>query len=263
MHCPTCSKRLPYSVRFCAYCGTALARRPWQAWLAAVSLPTVSRPAAMLGALGAALGALLGGFTGQLLGDPSQGDAFLGGLVGALGLGVASAWGDTLAATYLERESARRFGQLYGGVGGALAALGGFLVAVVILWQAGQPGGVAFALDLLTDNLLPVVRIAVIGGFLGAALGILAGRFGARVGYNLLQRRGAVIGAALAWTLGGIVGGLFAGDSAARLVGGDPIAGALLGMVVQVGLGALILTQVQRLVRAYRTWRRPVSKPHP
>jgi hypothetical protein len=93
-------------------------------------------------------------------------------------------------------------------------------------------------------------------------VGILAGRFGARIGYHLLQRRGAVVGAALAWTLGGIVGGLFTGDQAARLAGGDPVAGALLGMVVQVGLGALILTQIQRLVQAWRTYRqRP--RPHP
>ncbi len=263
MLCPSCSKRLPDSVRFCAYCGTAIVRRPWRAWLAAVSLPSVTRPAALVGLLGAALGALLGGLTGQLLGNPAQGDALLGGLVGAVGLGVASAWGDTMAAPYLERESARRFGQLYGGVGGALAAVGGLLVAVVILWQAGLPAGFEGLLALLTENFLPVARTAVIGGLLGAGVGVLAGRFGARVGYSLLQRRGAVVGAALAWTLGGIVGGLFAGDRAARLVGGDAEAGALLGMVVQVGLGALLLTQVQRLVSAWRTWRGQSPKPHP
>ncbi len=262
MLCPTCSKRLPTSVRFCAYCGAAIDRRPWRAWLATLSIPSVSRPAALLGVLGAALGALIGGLTGQLLGDTNQGDALMGGLVGAVGLGIASAWGDTLAAAHLDRDSARRFGQVYGGVGGALAAMGGLLVAAVILWQTGQPGGLGFVVNLLAANLMEVGQLAVFGGLLGAGVGILAGRFGARVGYHLLQRRGAVVGAALAWTLGGIVGGLFTGDQAARLAGGDPVAGALLGMVVQVGLGALILTQIQRLVQAWRTYRqRP--RPHP
>ncbi len=262
MLCPRCTKRLPNSVRFCAYCGAAIERRPWQAWLATLSLPAVTRPAAMLGLLGAALGALIGGLTGQLLGDTSQGDVLMGGLVGAVGLGIASAWGDTFAAAHIDRESARRFGQVYGGLGGALAALGGLLVSVLILWQAGQPAGVSAFISLLTNHAVAVSRTALIGGFLGAAIGILAGRFAARVGYDVLQRRGAVIGAAVAWTLGGIVGGLFAGDSSAKLAGGDPVAGALLGMVVQVGLGALVLTQFQRLATSWRAWRRG-QRPHP
>jgi hypothetical protein len=256
MLCPSCSKRVPDSVRFCAYCGAAIARRPWREWLAAVSIPSVARPAALMGVLGATLGAVLGGAIGRLLGDPAQGDAWLGGLVGAAGLGVASAWGDTIAAAYLDRDSARRFGQLYGAVGGALATAGGLLVTLLIWWQAGQPAGLPMALELIAGNLVSGLRAAIIAGFLGAATGILTGRFAARVGYQLLQRRGAVVGAALAWTLGGIVGGLFAGESAARLAGGDPVSGALLGMVVQVALGALLLTQFQRLVRAFRAWRR-------
>lgn len=256
MHCPSCSKTLPTRVRFCAYCGTATTRRPWQAWLESVALPSVARPAALVGVLGALLGALAGGLIGQLLGDPAQWDGLLGGVVGAAGMGIASAWGHTIAAAYLDRDSARRFGQLYGGVGGALAVVGSLLVVVLILWQAGQPAGFANALQLIAANLVTGSRLALVSGFLGAATGILAGRFAARVGYQLLQRRGAVIGAALAWTLGGIVGGLFAGERAASLVGGDLVAGALLGMVVQVALGALVLTQVQRGVRAWRAWRR-------
>jgi hypothetical protein len=101
---------------------------------------------------------------------------------------------------------------------------------------------------------------ALTGGFLGAAVGVLAGRFAARFGYLALQRRGAVIGAAMAWTLGGIIGGVYAGDFAARLASTNQADGALLGMLIQVGLGALLLTQFQRLVQAYRAWRR---RPHP
>jgi hypothetical protein len=166
-----------------------------------------------------------------------------------------SAWGDTMAAGYLDRDRARRFGQVFGGFGGGLAALGGLLVAALILWQAGQPAGFGAAFAYLAANFAGGLRAAFTGGFLGAATGVLAGRFAARIGFDLLQRRGAVIGAALAWTLGGTIGGLFAGDSAARLAGGDPVAGAVLGMVVQVALGALVLTQVQRLVRGWRAWR--------
>jgi hypothetical protein len=256
LECPKCNKKLPFGVRFCAYCGASIEQRPWQAWLASIRLPAVSRPALMMGVAGALLGAGLGGLLGQLLGDPQQHDALLGGVVGAAGIGVAAAWGDTLAALHLDRESARRFGQLFGGLGGGLALVGGLLVALTVLWQAGQPAGFDAALALVGANLADALRSAFIGAFLGAATGILAGRFAARVGYDLLQRRGAVIGAALAWTLGGIVGGLFAGDSAAKLAGGDPVAGALLGMVVQVGLGALVLTQVERVVRGWRAWRR-------
>lgn len=256
LECSNCHKKLPGSVRYCAYCGTAVPRRPWREWLSTITLPTVSRPALVMGVLGAALGAVGGGVVGQLLGDPAQADWLLGGLVGAAGMGVASAWGDTLAAAYLDRERARRFGQLFGGLGGALAVVGGLLVAVLIPWQAGQPGGVDVTAGYLADHFLAGLRSALAGGFLGAATGVLAGRFAARVGYALLQRRGAVIGAALAWTLGGIVGGLFAGESVARVAGGDPVAGAILGMVIQVVLGALVLTQVQRAVRAYRAWRK-------
>ena len=256
VECSHCHKKLPGSVRYCAYCGTAVPRRPWREWLSTLALPAVSRPALVMGVLGAAFGALGGGLIGQLLGDPAQADWLLGGLVGAGGMGVASAWGDTLAAAYFDRDRARRFGQVFGGTGGALAVIGGLLVAVLILWQAGQPAGYEVAARFLADHFVAGLRAALAGGFLGAATGVLAGRFAARVGFDLLQRRGAVIGAALAWTLGGIVGGLFAGESAARVAGGDPVAGAILGMVVQVALGALILTQVQRIVRAYRAWRR-------
>ena len=254
--CPRCHKKLPGSARFCAYCGANLPRRPWREWLSVLALPAASRPAVVMGVLGAAVGALGGGALGQLLGDPAQADWLLGGLVGAAGMGIASAWGDTLAAGYLDRDRARRFGQVFGGFGGGLAALGGLLVAVLILWQASQPAGLAAAFAFLAANIAGGLRTAFTGGFLGAATGILAGRFAARIGYDLLQRRGAVIGAALAWTLGGIVGGLFAGDSAAKLAGGDPVAGALLGMVVQVALGAVVLTQVQWFVRGWRAWRR-------
>jgi hypothetical protein len=261
LECPGCNKKLPTSVRFCAYCGAAVQRPMWRAWLDAVALPVAARPAALVGVLGAALGAVLGGLIGQLLGDPQQADGLLGGLVGAAGVGIAAAWGDMMAAGYLDRDGARRFGQLYGGLGGALAVVGGLLVALVILWQAGQPAGFQVAVALLAANFVPSLRVAVIGGFLGACTGLLAGRFAGRVGYDLLQRRGAVLGAALSWTLGGIMGGLVAGDNAARLAGGDPVAGALLGMVVQVGLGALVLTQVQRGVRAWRAWRRVPGRP--
>ena len=262
MLCPRCGKRLPGSVRYCAYCGAAIDRRPWRAWLATFTLPGAARPTALLGLLGAALGALIGGLTGQLLGDASQGDVLMGGLVGALGLGIASAWGDTFAAAHFDRESARRFGQAYGGLGGALAAVGSLLVSVLIIWQFGQPSGLEALLSLISGYAVAVLRTAIVGGLLGAAIGLLAGRFTARVGYDVLQRRGAVVGAAAAWTLGGIVGGLFAGNSAARLIGGDPVSGALLGMVVQVGLGSLALTQFQRLAHGWRAWRRG-QRPHP
>lgn len=254
--CPRCSKQLPSSVRFCAYCGADLPRRPWRAWLDTLTLPASARPAIALGAAGALMGAGVGGLLGQLLGDPSAGDVWLGGLVGAAGMGIASAWGDTLAAGHLDRDRARRFGQVFGGAGGALAFIGGVVVVMLILWQAGQAAGLQPALAFVAAHFRAGLYLAFGGGFLGAATGILAGRFAARVGYQLLQRRGAIIGAALAWTLGSIIGGLFVGNRAATLVGGDPVAGALLGMVLQVGLGALVLTQAQRLARGWRLVRR-------
>jgi len=255
MLCPTCHKRLPVSVHFCAYCGAALERRPWRAWLAAVSLPAAARPAALVGVIGGLSGAFFGGLAGQLLGD-----TLLGGLVGAAGVGIAAAWGDALAAPYLDRDSARRFGQLFGGVGGGLAVLGGLLAAVIIALRAGSPEGVEATLSLFFSSLALGFPGALTGGFLGAAVGVLAGRFAARFGYLALQRRGAVIGAAMAWTLGGVIGGVYAGDFAARLASTNQADGALLGMLIQVALGALVLTQFQRLVQAYRAWRR---RPHP
>lgn len=254
MLCPSCSKRLPYSVRFCAYCGAAIQRRPWRAWLEALSIPSVSRPQALVGVLGAALGALLGGACGVVLGDPARPDALLGGFIGALGVGVAAAWGHTLAAPNLDRDSARRFGQMYGGVGGALAVLGGLLAAMVIMVRATQPVGWRASLDLLVNSAADGFPFAVTAGFLGAAFGILAGRFAGRIGYSLLQRRGAILGAAMAWTVGGVIGGLYAGQQAAVHASADPVAGALLGMVLQVALGAIVLTQVQRLISAWRAW---------
>jgi hypothetical protein len=249
LQCPTCHKTLPYGDRYCAYCGAALARRlPFGLRL---SLPNLYIPRRqwMMAAGGAALGGMSGGLLGLMLGA-----AFVGFWVGAIGLGAGAMLGEAVAGAIPDRRSAERFGLIIGGLGGLLALVGGTLIAALFSLTDGDPAGVVEFFGLLTAGLPGTLASAIVG--VGA--GVLAGRYFGAGGY-LFGRRGAIVGAAAAWTLAGVLAGVVSGDYAGQITGADRVASATLGAVVQVLVGALLLFGLQGLVRRWRNWwaRRP------
>ncbi len=249
MVCPSCSKRLPATVRYCAYCGAAITLRQRAESLGREALTPGQRARLGLGALGALGGGLVGGLAGWALGD-----VVLGSLVGAFGVAASAVLSDLTAAQVFDRAAAERFGQGYGALGGSLTALGGLLIALTLALQSSAPHGWRAYVALLSGGLYIGLFCALAGGLIGAAAGLLAGRLLAVAGRTVMQRRGVLIGAAMAWTLGAVLGGVFAGDFAARMSSTDRIEGAIQGMVMQVVLGVLVLTQVQRLLRRWRDW---------
>jgi hypothetical protein len=249
MVCPSCGKRLPVTVRYCAYCGAAITLRQRAEALGREALTPGQRSRLALGGLGALGGGLVGGLAGWALGD-----VVLGSLVGAFGVAASAMLSDLTAAPVYDRTAAQRFGQGYGALGGSLAALGGMLIALSLAFQSGAPHDWRAYVALVSGGLYIGLFCALAGGLIGAASGLLAGRLLAVAGRTVLQRRGVLIGAAMAWTLGSVLGGVFAGDFAARMSSTDRIEGAIQGMVMQVVIGVLVLSQVQRFVRRWRDW---------
>ena len=134
--CTNCHKNLPAGDRFCAYCGT---RQPWQLPLFGRRLPTVPRPGGALGRwtpprqwVTAGLGGLLGAAAGAGLGL-ALGQVWLGGVMGALGVGAAEAVADLTAGAIPDQAAAQRFGLVFGACAGLLALPLGLVVLALVL----------------------------------------------------------------------------------------------------------------------------------
>lgn len=266
--CPSCRKHLPAGVRFCAYCGAAVPFHwPWAGRHMARSAPKalaptrprlaplwqVRRPQWLLGAAGALLGAVAGGLLGLALGQ-----AAFGSLAGALGVGASALLGETVAGPIPDRRGAERFGLALGGLGGLLALPVGLLVVLAVTgWTGGWDGFRTLWALLRADPNLGLLGLAA-GALAGTGTGALSGYYLGGAGYRL-GRRGAIVGAALAWTLAAILAGLITGDYASKALGAARVDAALLGGFIQVAGGALLLAALRRAVGRWRNlWmRRP------
>ena len=268
MHtCPNCKKTLPIRDGFCVYCGTALPRAlPWQGWLPARAQAGASRPAAAVGGPAgwlarnrfrtmAVVGGLLGAGVGGILGQ-AFGNGWLGALVGGVGVGVAAAVGEGAAGPLPDRRSAERFGAVLGGLGGLLGLGVGVLVAAGVMGLAtGWDGVVAYA-ALLGDDLSQALLGPIVGALVGTVTGALAGYYLSVSGYRL-GRRGAIAGAALAWTLAAVLAGLVTADQVAQSEAAAGVArgpAAALGIALQVGGGAALLAAGRRWLGRLRGW---------
>jgi hypothetical protein len=245
MQCPVCRKTLPTHDRFCAYCGVELGWR----LLPGVSVPRLSLPARwkVTGALAAVLGAL----AGAIIAVPF-GSLWAGVFVGALGLGASAMLAEVVTAAIPDRRSAERFGQAMGVLGGGLVLPGGMLTGVIISLWGGGPRNLGALGALLVAGLYLGLICGVGGAVIGAAGGVIVGGLAGRLGQAMLRRRGAILGAAAAWTVATVLGGLFAGDFAGRIAGARSSATA--GVIVQVLVGALLLLVVRRVQRRWQAW---------
>ncbi|MCC6192185.1 MAG: hypothetical protein IT318_24405 [Anaerolineales bacterium] len=211
------------------------------------------RPQWLLGAAGALLGAGAGLLLGLALGQ-----AAFGSLVGALGAGASALLGETVAGPIPDRRGAERFGLAMGGLGGLLALPVGLLVVLVVTgWIGGWEGFRTLWALLRADPNLGVLGLAA-GALAGTVAGALSGYYLGGAGYRL-GRRGAIAGAALAWTLAAILAGFITGDYASKTLGVARVDAALLGGFVQVAGGTLLLAALRRAVGRWRNlWvRRP------
>ncbi len=260
--CANCHKHLPAGDHFCAYCGT---RQPWRLpWFAGRGLPVGQRPAFAAGwrtpprqwvtaALGGALGATAGAAVGALLGE-----LWLGLTMGALGVGAAAAVADLTAGAIPDQAAAQRFGLVMGATAGLLALPLGLLVLALVLGVNQGWEGLVFLRGLMQvkfsygvlGTLIGTVVATIGGGGLGYYLG--------RAGYDL-GRGGALLGAALAWTVAAGAAGLIAGDYAGQIIGVERLGAARLGVMVQIGVGALLLAALRPALGRLRWWwgRRP------
>jgi len=247
MFCPACHKTLPSNVRFCAYCGTDLCWR----LLPGLSLPRVRLPPRwqVTGGLAAVLGALGGAFIGLPVGS-----LLAGAFVGALALGAGAMFGEVATAAIPDQRAAERFGQALGALGGVLVVPGGLLTGLVITVWSGAPNTLQALIALLVAGLYLGLICAAGGALIGAAGGVILGGYTGRLGYALLRRRGAILGAALAWTVATVLGGLFAGDFAGRISGGAGSANATLGVILQALVGAALLPLARRVQRRWQGW---------
>jgi zinc ribbon protein len=249
MQCPACQKQIPTDDRFCAYCGAPQGRR----LLPGLTLRLPSIPVRWLPI--AIAGAVLGGMGGALLGSVVGGPWF--GLVsGAVGIGASAALGEVVAGAVPDRRSAERFGQALGALGGALVFPGAILAALLITAWYGAPHTLTEFVVLLSGGFYLSLPSAIGGALIGILVGFGLGRLSGRAGYTLLRRRGAILGAAVAWTLAGALGGLFTGDFAGRLAGAPRLQSAAIGVGVQILLGALALIPLGSLHRLWRGWRK-------
>ncbi len=260
--CANCQKHLPPGDRFCAYCGT---RQPWRLlpWFGRSGVPAAP-PAFVAGwrtpprqwvtaGLGAALGAAAGAVLGVALGQ-----LWLGVALGALGVGAAAALADLTAGAIPDQAGAQRFGLVLGATAGLLALpLGLLVLAVVVVAEQGL-AGLTFVRGLMqvefSYGVLGTAIGSVVGGLGGGGLGAYFGR----TGYDL-GRRGALLGAALAWTVAAGAAGLIAGDYAGQIIGVDRLPAARVGLVVHIALGALLLAALRPALGRLRWWwlRRP------
>ncbi|MCC7359686.1 MAG: zinc ribbon domain-containing protein [Anaerolineales bacterium] len=257
--CATCHKVLPPADRFCAYCGTRQPFRwPWAArrglpaglgWVRGQPLPRTW----ITGGLGAALGAGLGAAVGLALGS-----LWLMGVFGALGLGAAAALADLTAGAIPDRATAQRFGLAWGLTAGLLALpLGVLVLAVVVMADQGL-AGLAFVRGLMQVKFSYGVLGTLIATAVGLAVGAAGGYYAGQGGYAL-GRRGALLGAALAWVVAAGLAGLIAGDYAAQIIGLDRLPAARLGLGVEIVVGALLLAGLRPALARLKWWwgRRP------
>ena len=246
MQCHACQKQLPADDRFCAYCGAAQGRR---------LLPGLRLPVLRVRWLpSAATGAVLGGAGGALLGS-LVGGVWFGLVTGAVGIGASAALGEVVAGAIPDRRAAERFGQALGALGGLLVFPGAILAALLITAWYGARETLTEFIVVLSGGIFLSLPTALGGTLIGVVVGIGLGRLFGRAGYALLRRRGAILGAALAWTLASALGGLFTGDFMGRLMTAPRLESALIGVGVQVLLGALALIPIRGLHRVWRGWR--------
>lgn len=251
MLCPTCRKTLPSKVHYCAYCGADLGWR----LLPGLSLPRVGVPARWH--LTGGLAAVLGGVSGAVIALPFA-SMWPGAFVGALGLGASAMFAEVASAAIPDRRAAERFGQSLGALGGALVLPGGFLTGLIVtLWSGGPDTFRSFNALFIAGVYLGLICAAG-GALIGAAGGMLVGGFTGRVGQAVLRRRGAILGAAAAWTTATVLGGLFSGDFAGRILGTSGLTpglpNATLGVLVQVLIGAALLPLARRVQRRWQAW---------
>ncbi len=247
MFCPACHKTVPPDVRFCAYCGADLGWR----LLPGVTLPRVRLPARWH--VSGGLAAALGGVSGAFIAAPFA-SMWFGALVGALGLGASAMFAEVATAAIPDRRSAERFGQALGVLGGAMVLPGGFLTGLIVTVWSGGPNSLRALGALLVAGLYLGLICAAGGALIGAAGGVIVGGFTGRAGHAALRRQGAILGAALAWTAATVLGGLFAGDFAARISGASGAASATLGVTLQVLVGAALLPLARRVQRRWQGW---------
>jgi hypothetical protein len=247
MVCPSCHKTLPADDRFCAYCGADLGWR----LLPGVTVPRFRLPARwqITGGLAAAVGAVGGAF----LAVPFA-SIWIGALVGALGLGASAMFADVVAAAIPDRQSAERFGQGLGALGGALVVPGGLLIGLIVTLWHGGPNSLRELGALLAAGSFLGLICAAGGALIGVTGGIITGGFAGRLGHAALRRQGAILGAAAAWTAAAVLGGLFAGDFAAKIVGASEPGSATAGLILQVLIGAALLPLARRVQRRWRGW---------
>jgi hypothetical protein len=248
MQCAACQKQIPSDDRFCAYCGAPQGRRLLPGLnFRLPGLPVRWLPIALAGGLlGGAGGALLGGLVGG---------TWFGLLTGAVGIGASAALGEVVAGAIPDRRAAERFGEALGALGGCLVLLGGMLAAMLITAGFGAPQSLGALLLLLTGGFYLSLPGAIGGALIGILVGFGLGRLTGRAGYALFRRRGAILGAALAWTVSSALGALFAGDYIGRQAGAPRLQSAAIAVALQILLGALALIPLRSLHRRWRNWR--------
>jgi hypothetical protein len=268
--CPTCKKVIPARDRYCVYCGSQLPRAlpllgwgPGQARVAGAPQPSLAEairaPRTWLGRnrLGtmAVIGGLLGAGVGGVLGQ-AFGNVWLGGLAGAAGAGAATAVGEGVAGPLPDRRSAERFGLVIGALGGLLALPVGVIVTLGVLMLSMGWAGLSAYFTQLTTDLTAALTPTIAGTIVGTVTGALAGYYLALTGYRL-GRRGAIAGAALAWTLAAVLAGLVTADQAAQselVVDMARSQAAALGILLQVGGGAALLALMRGWLGRLRRW---------
>jgi hypothetical protein len=161
---------------------------------------------------------------------------------------------EVASAAIPDRRAAERFGQALGALGGALVLPGGFLTGLILtVWSGGPVTFRSFNALLIAGVYLGLICAAG-GALIGAAGGLIVGGFTGRLGQAVLRRRGAILGAAAAWTTASVLGGLFAGDFAGRISGASGPASATFGVVLQVLIGAALLPLARRFQRQWQAW---------
>src|SRR6185436_19999055 len=112
------------------------------------------------------------------------------------------------------------------------------------IWHGAAPTVAQFIVRLSGGFFLSLPS-ALGGTLIGVIVGIGLGRLLGRAGYALVRRRGAILGAAVAWTAALALGGLFTGDLMGRLMEAPRLQSALIGIGVQIVLGALALIPIR------------------
>ena len=257
--CANCHKLLPGGDRYCAYCGTKqpiyipyIGRMRWRGGPGGAP----NRPLArqwITGGLAAALGAGAGAAAGLALGQ-----VWVCGVLGALGAGGVAAVADLTAGAIPDRGTAQRFGLALGLTAGLLALPLGVLVLTVVVVASQGLDGLAFVRGLMQVKF----SYGVLGTLIGTAVALVAGAAGgyyAGQGGYTFGRRGALLGAALAWAVAAGLAGLIAGDYAAQIIGVERLPAARLGLGVELVAGALLLAALRPALARLKWWwaRRP------